>query len=329
MGPLGSSQPFAARTLLRLAGRQRLIYATGATRLPEAVGAERGDAVSAQRRIFDRPALFSHAVSTKAGIGAEKMVVLPALLYVLCRCFVPFALRVRLIRDRCCLRRRGGQSCKSDQRCSKDVHFSILLGGEPSRNLLRLTSKRRPSRFVASNGSSRYLRGCSTGCWRGAQWDWTVGATRDCSAARDHGRYSGESRRLRAGRRRRRTAPARDAALYSQALRERRAHLLRFLFRGFQDRCLQRLTADKLRYSCDQIGGVQPRRLAGKETTIVPAVIFASVPARVKTMSEPKVRRLAAGGRWIRTSSSARDWPRFSTLSFSCLLGSLFDLRRD
>lgn len=150
MGPLGSSQPFAARTPLRLAGRQRLIYATGATRLPEAVGAERGDAVSAQRRIFDRPALFSHAVSTKAGIGAKKTVVLSAFLYVLCRCFVPFALRVRLIRDRCCLLRRSDQSCKSNQRCGKDVHFSIPLGGEPSRSLLRLTSKRRPSRFVAS-----------------------------------------------------------------------------------------------------------------------------------------------------------------------------------
>jgi ABC-type polar amino acid transport system ATPase subunit len=39
--------------------------------------------------------------------------------------------------------------------------------------------------------------------------------------------------------------------------------------------------------------------------TIMPAVMFASVPARVKTTSEPKVRRLSAGGRWIRTSSSA------------------------
>jgi hypothetical protein len=38
--------------------------------------------------------------------------------------------------------------------------------------------------------------------------------------------------------------------------------------------------------------------------------IFASVLARVKTRSEPKVRRLSAGGNWIRTLGSARDRPR-------------------
>jgi ABC-type uncharacterized transport system YnjBCD ATPase subunit len=39
--------------------------------------------------------------------------------------------------------------------------------------------------------------------------------------------------------------------------------------------------------------------------TIMPAVMFASVPARVKTTSEPKVRRLSAGGNRIRTIGSA------------------------
>src|ERR1700736_351654 len=48
------------------------------------ISAEGGDAAATQPGISDRPTFFSHAVGSEVAIGAEQVVVLVALPYVLC-----------------------------------------------------------------------------------------------------------------------------------------------------------------------------------------------------------------------------------------------------
>src|SRR6202023_1551516 len=71
------------------------------------ISAEGGDAAATQPGISDRPAFLSHAVGAEVAIGAEQVVVLLALPYVLCRGFV----RICLARVRSRLCGNSRQSC--------------------------------------------------------------------------------------------------------------------------------------------------------------------------------------------------------------------------
>src|SRR3984893_16072655 len=90
------------------------------------ISAEGGDTAATQPRISDRPAFLSHAVGAEVAIGAEQVVVLLALPYVLCRGFVRVC-RAQ-VRSRLCGNSR--QSCQAHE-CWKDhAHFSLFVRGE-------------------------------------------------------------------------------------------------------------------------------------------------------------------------------------------------------
>src|ERR1700736_2088961 len=89
------------------------------------ISAEGGDAAATQPGISDRPTFFSHAVGSEVAIGAEQVVVLVALPYVLCRGFVRGCLAG--VRSRLC--RNSRQSCQAHERWNDHAHFSLFIWG--------------------------------------------------------------------------------------------------------------------------------------------------------------------------------------------------------